>query len=140
MWTVSRMVCMGLLAGLSLADIYKRRIPLKCLIIGSLLAVGYQIFIGRGDIIMILGGIGVGMSFLLISRITRESLGYGDSLAILILGIYLGLWELLMVLAGAFFLLAVFSVAGLTARKMSRKLSIPFFPFLSAGYLMSVLR
>lgn len=139
MWTVSRMVCMGMLAGLSLADIYKRRIPTKYLIIGSLLAVGYQILIGREDILLILGGTGVGMLFLLVSRITGESLGYGDSLAILILGIYLGLWELLAVLAGAFFLLAVFSAAGLTVRKMSRKLSIPFFPFLSAGYLMSVL-
>lgn len=66
---------MGMLAGLSLADIYKRRIPTKYLIIGSLLAVGYQILIGRGDILLILGGAGVGMLFLLISRITGESLG-----------------------------------------------------------------
>ena len=91
------------------------------------------------DIWLILGGVGVGILFLAVSRFTGESMGYGDSWAILILGIYLGLWELLTALTGAFFLLAAVSAAGLAAKKMSKRLRIPFYPFLTAGYLMSVI-
>ena len=139
MWTLSRIICMGMLTGLSLADVCTRRIPSLWLVIGSLLAAGYQIAAGEEDIWLILGGVGVGILFLAVSRFTGESMGYGDSWAILILGIYLGLWELLTALTGAFFLLAAVSAAGLAAKKMSKRLRIPFYPFLTAGYLMSVI-
>ena len=43
------------------------------------------------------------------------------------------------VLAGTFCLLAAASLICLTAKKMSRKHTIPFIPFLAAGYLLSVL-
>lgn len=49
----------------------------------------------------------VGILFLLISKVTEEGFGYGDSLAILILGIYLGFWGLIGVLSGAFLLLVM---------------------------------
>ena len=139
MWTLDRIICMGMLAGLSVMDIRSRRLPVQWLAAGSLLAAGYRMTAGKGDFWLVSGGIAVGLMFLLISRVTGEGLGYGDGYVILILGIYLGLWELLTMLAGAFFLLAVFSIAGLTVKKMSRGLRIPFVPFLTAGYMMSIL-
>lgn len=65
-------------------------------------------------------------------------MGYGDSWAILILGIFLGLWGVLEVLAAAFLLLTLVSVVLLARKRMSRRLSVPFYPFLAAGYLISV--
>lgn len=138
MWTVSRMICMGVLISLSVVDIYYRKIPVDILIMGSLSALGYQIFIEKGDPWLILGGTGIGILFLLVSKITGEGIGYGDSWAILIMGVYLGIWRLLEVLAGAFLILAAVSGVGLAVKRMSRKLRIPFFPFLAAGYLISV--
>ena len=88
---------------------------------------------------MAAGGAGVGILFLLVSKVTREGFGYGDSWAILALGIYLGLWGVLDVLVGTFCFLAVAALVCLTAKKMSRKHTIPFIPFLAAGYLLSVL-
>ena len=76
---------------------------------------------------------------ILVSKVTREGFGYGDSWAILALGIYLGLWGVLDVLVGTFCFLAVAALVCLTAKKMSRKHTIPFIPFLAAGYLLSVL-
>ena len=56
-----------------------------------------------------------------------------------LLGIFLGIWKLMEVLAGAFFILSLTSVFFLARKKMSRKQSIPFFPFLAIGYLLQVL-
>ena len=139
MWTISRVISMGILTGASIADIHSRKIPVYILISGNLMALGYQIFIGKDNIWLILGGTGIGLLFLLISRITREGMGYGDSWSILILGIYLGVWKLLEVLSTAFMLLGAAAVICLVGKKMSRKYRLPFLPFLAAGYLCSIL-
>ena len=47
-----------------------------------------------GDLAGICAGIGVGVLFLLVSKVTEEAIGYGDSVAIMILGGYLGFWKL----------------------------------------------
>ncbi len=142
MWTLDRVIFMGMLILLSARDIQSQQVPVCILIPANLLAAGWglrNLIDGKGDIIILAGGIGVGAVFFLISKVTREGMGYGDSWVILILGIYLGLWKLLEVLAGAFFLLLLVSVICLTVRKMSRRCRIPFLPFLTAGYLSVIL-
>ena len=139
MWEISQVFCMGILLSLSVIDIHFRRIPVDILVMASIAALVYQGITRQADLWMAAGGAGVGILFLLVSKVTREGFGYGDSWAILALGIYLGLWRVLDVLAGTFCLLAAASLICLTAKKMSRKHTIPFIPFLAAGYLLSVL-
>ena len=139
MWEISQVFCMGILLSLSVIDIHFRRIPVDILVMASIAALVYQGITRQADLWMAAGGAGVGILFLLVSKVTREGFGYGDSGAILALGIYLGLWGVLDVLAGTFCLLAAASLICLTAKKMSRKHTIPFIPFLAAGYLLSVL-
>lgn len=139
MWEISQVFCMGILLSLSVIDIHFRRIPVDILVMASIAALVYQGITRQADLWMAVGGAGVGILFLLVSKVTREGFGYGDSWAILALGIYLGLWGVLDVLAGTFCLLAAASLICLTAKKMSRKHTIPFIPFLAAGYLLSVL-
>lgn len=138
MWEMSQFIVIAVLAGLSVVDIYSRQIPVSVLVGGSLSVLGYQIFIEKGNVWLIIGGIGVGILFLLVSRSTREGIGYGDSWVILILGIYLGVWRLLEVLAAAFLILEAAAVVCLVIKKMSRKYKLPFLPFLTIGYLYSV--
>ena len=66
---------------------------------------------------------------------TGESFGYGDSLLILIMGSFLGFWDILSVLTAAFLLAAVFSTVMLVRRRFSRKTAFPFVPFLAAAYM-----
>ena len=139
MWEISQVFCMGILLSLSVIDIHFRRIPVDILVMASIAALVYQGITRQADLWMAAGGAGVGILFLLVSKVTREGFGYGDSWAILALGIYLGLWGVLDVLAVTFCLLAAASLICLTAKKMSRKHTIPFIPFLAAGYLLSVL-
>lgn len=139
MWTISRLISMGLLVWVSIADIRSRKIPVYILMTGNLAALAYQMFLGKDSVWLIMGGAGIGLLFLLISRVTREGLGYGDSWMILILGIYLGIWKLLEVLSAAFLILGISAVICLWAGKMSRKFRLPLLPFLAAGYLYSIL-
>lgn len=139
MWTVSQIICLGSLAGLSVTDIYYRKVPGEILAMGVAGTFIYQLCCRSISLWILAGGIGVGVLFLLASRVTREGIGYGDSAAILILGAYMGLWELLKVLSGTFLLLFAASAAGLCTKKMSRKYALPMFPFLTAGYLLRLL-
>lgn len=81
----------------------------------------------------ICAGIGVGLLFLAVSRITEEAIGYGDSIAITILGGYVGFWNIVGTLAVAFFISGVCSIV-LAVR--GRTKIIPFFPFLTLGYVL----
>lgn len=82
-----------------------------------------------------IGGAGIGILFFFISKYTREAIGYGDSWIILLLGIYLGLWDLLWLLSIAFTVTGVLAVFLLAFRKCSRKITIPFVPFLTLAYV-----
>lgn len=139
MWKISQMICMGILVSLSIVDIHFRKIPVDILILANLAVVVYQLAIGKADIWLVAGGAGLGVLFLVFSRVTRESMGYGDSWAILILGIYLGIWDLIEVLAVSFFTLTIVSVICMVRKRRYRRSVIPFYPFLTVGYLFSLL-
>ena len=138
MWTLSQIIGMGMLSVLSIVDIQFRKVPVEILAAANLAVLVYQIMFQREDLWLVLGGVAVGLVFLGISWASRQKVGYGDSWAILILGIFLGLWGVLEVLAAAFLLLTLVSVVLLARKRMSRRLSVPFYPFLAAGYLISV--
>lgn len=139
MWKVADYICILLLFIVSVIDIRNREIPCYLLWIAAAASVIYHFAMCEQNIILILGGIIIGLCFLIISKVTREGLGYGDSYGILILGIYLGMWNLLTVLATSFFLLISVSIFFLWMRKMNRKISLPFYPFLTGGYLVFLL-
>ena len=126
MWTLSQIIGMGMLSVLSIVDIQFRKVPVEILAAANLAVLVYQIMFQKEDLWLVLGGVAVGFVFL------------GISWAILILGIFLGLWGVLEVLAAAFLLLTLVSVVLLARKRMSRRLSVPFYPFLAAGYLISV--
>ena len=100
-------------------------------------AVAHHLIFRDIDLWVLLGGILAGAVFLLISKVTDEEVGYGDSWGILVLGTYMGIWRLLEVLSIAFLLLGAAAGAVLCTKRMSRKCALPFFPFLAGGYIMS---
>ena len=136
MTEISRFVCFGILAGMSVMDIKVRKIPVLLLVTAIVAAIIYQVLFRTENLMIVIGGMVISVFFFFVSMITEESIGYGDCFGILGLGIYLGLWKLLEVLAGTFFLLICGAMVELFRKKMSRKCALPFFPFLAAGYLL----
>ena len=147
MGNINRMVdivVLLILTGLSVSDIRNKKVSRKVLTLWGILTVFWKIvdfyqirvFLEKmeqtnvGDLVGICAGIGVGVLFLLVSKVTEEAIGYGDSVAIMVLGGYLGV---VGVLAAAFFTSGVCSVI-LAFR--GRVKAMPFFPFLTLGYIL----
>ena len=107
MWTISKVLAMAVLTGLSVMDYRIRKVPRDVLLLCMAGVIIYQVLMGNVDWKLSVAGGLSGILFLWISKITNEAIGYGDSLAILILGIYLGIWGLLEVLMTAFFILGI---------------------------------
>ena len=79
-----------------------KRIPIWLLGVG---AVGTFLFLSscnKVDLCSVLGGIGIGGICLVISKVTGEALGYGDSLLICLLGSYAGFINALWTVTVAF--------------------------------------
>ena len=132
MWEL--IMCLYLLLG-AVGDLRKREISVAYLIIGTILAALRCLFHYKEMCYISVGGAIIGGAFLLLSKYTNEQIGYGDSWMILILGIYLGIWELTFLLGIVFGCCFLFSFVGLLCRKLTRHTRIPFFPFLMIGYI-----
>lgn len=117
----------------AIMDVRAKQVPAGYLLAGSCTAILFQV---SGRMSWYLWGLGIatGAMFLLFSKCSKESIGYGDSWMILNLGMLLGVWELSAVLGAAFLCSAAAAVIGTALGKWNRKTRIPFYPFLAAGY------
>lgn len=77
-----------------------------------------------------------GIICFVISWISRQSLGYGDSALIAVCGISLGLMNCLQLLFAAFFFAGIYGLVLIVIRRKSRKSDMPFVPFLFLGVVI----
>ena len=120
---------------LAVMDIKWKKLSLAVLLSGFIIVVA-GFLCGRDiHVILLAAGAGVGIVFLVISRVTEESFGYGDSILIVIMGGFLGFWNILSLLVMAFSMSALFSIFLLIKKKFHRKSAFPFVPFLTAAYI-----
>ena len=113
--SVENLICLAFLLGISVYDVYSRRISRLALALANILAVSYALAVDE--------------------RITGEAVGYGDGWLVMALGIYLGIWSLLEVMAAAWVLLAFAAGLCLIRKKWSRKTALPMTPFITAGFM-----
>lgn len=126
------------LVGIAYRDWKTRRISVIWLGVLSVIVSAAQIYLKQTELWSILCGTLIGFAFFMISRCTNESIGYGDSWLITILGVYLGADGLLEVMLSAGLGASLFSVWKLFQCGWNRKISIPFAPFLAAAYVGTV--
>ena len=126
-WLICRILFAGYLGVLTVMDLRRKQLNLVFLLSGFILVAAGALF-GRGTHPVLLaagGGVGIALG---------EAFGYGDSLLIVIMGSFLGFWDVLSVLTAAFLLAAVYSAAMLVGKRFSRKTAFPFVPFLMIAY------
>lgn len=80
-----------------------------------------------------------GILCLIVSAITGQALGYGDSCLILCLGAFVSIEEIFCVCKTAVFLCGIAAVVLVVGFHRKRKDTIPFAPFLLAGYLVELI-
>lgn len=134
MWSVKTVCCLLVLLLCAGIDLRYKSIP-TALIIMAAAGSAAGLLLVKGDWVLAAGGALIGAFCLIVSKLTRQGLGYGDSLLILILGVFIGIWQIIGVLLIAFLSSSVYSIFLLMIRKKGRKYSYPFVPFLVLGYL-----
>ena len=134
-WTLCQLLFAVYMIVLMLMDIKWKKLSLAALMSGFIiLTAGF--LCGRNIHVMLLAaGAGVGIVFMVVSRVTEEAFGYGDSILILIMGGFLGFWNILSLLVAAFSIAALFSIFMLLRKKFHKKSAFPFVPFLTAAYI-----
>ena len=135
MCQIENWVIFLLLVMCSISDFKKKTMPAVLLMILSITVLGFAIFGDSVGVRLRVGGAILGMLFLLISKCTREAIGYGDSWLMLALGVYLGAMQLLQLLFVASLAAGILSLFFLWKKRWKKTETIPFVPFLMVGYL-----
>lgn len=95
------------LLALGMVDIKNLSVPKWYLIYGGGLTIMSVHIEGRDILDIVIGGI-LGMGFLLVSKYTKEALGYGDSIMISLVALRFGGYVAIYILAGSFGMAAIY--------------------------------
>lgn len=114
----------------SYLDLKKRLLPVKFLLFFCFLGIFCNLVFRYQHLGEMLVGILPGSLFLLVGKLTKEEIGYGDGMVIMTLGLYEGFRGILPVITGAFVLSGFYGVCSMIFWKKSGKDSFPFLPFL----------
>ena len=110
MCEIEKAIVAVLLVAIAYRDWRTKQISCLSLVFMAILVLVLRMLFVEDTIWSTLGGIAVGISFFFISKYSRESVGYGDSWLILLLGIFLGGKMIMEVIFTASFLAALFSI------------------------------
>lgn len=135
---VKAVVCGGFLLIEGIRDFRRREISvISC---AAAMIIGILIRLCGGDLSWFdfLASLAVGGFLLLLSFLSNESIGYGDGLVMLAVGVLLGGAVAVKLLCFALFLCGIFSGILFLFRKAGRKSRIPFVVFLVPSYCVLI--
>ena len=111
-------------------DVKNQELSLRFLLLFLLAGIFCNIFFQYQSLSDFLIGGCIGSVFLGVGWLTKEEIGYGDGIGIVILGILKGWRGLVPMMVMAFLLSGIYGVWKLIGLKESGDSTMPFFPFL----------
>lgn len=117
-------------------DIRYRKVYGSVILVYILFAAAGHLACGETSILVLGAGLVPGVICLLISLISREALGFGDSILILASGFSLGLQTCAGLVIWAFFLSGFWALLLLCRSRTNRRKEFPFVPFLLVGIFL----
>lgn len=131
------MSCLGLVIYfgiLSIWDIKHRELPIYLLLAGLLAGLVCGMCKEEGWLLFM--GVIPGLLLIFMGFLTKDKVGYGDGIMVIILGLVLGWPDSLVVYVLAQFGVLLFAIGLMVVKKVPRDTQIPFAPFLAAGVLI----
>lgn len=134
--TLLKTILLLFLAAASFIDHKEKKIPV--ILVSAGFAAGLVLRAVAADLMAyeIAGGCMLGLGFLLIAKLTNESVGYGDGMMLTATGAFLGLKDNIFLLLYAMLAAAVISVILMIVKKKKKSFRIAFIPFMLAGYIV----
>lgn len=119
---------------LSIWDIQRREFPVGAVLGGLGVSLIYGIVKGKGYSLLL--GVIPGILLVLMGFLTREKVGYGDGILVIIIGLILGWPGSFVIYVIAQFGVLFYAVFLLVARHTSGDVKIPFAPFLAMSVVL----
>jgi len=120
-------------------DVNKKEVGLLIPAINAIAAVVMYFVFKDMSIGVLLMGLAEGMAIMVLSRLTGESVGFGDGVILCSTGMMLGWRYNLCMFFSACLICAVFGAILMMFKKADKKTRIPFVPFLIPGFILTVI-
>ncbi len=124
------------LAVLAIEDIQEKRLSLKKIILFGVCGLLYVFFKRGFHPAVFIGDLLPGMMLLILALLTKESIGYGDGLTVMVVGLWLGKMFTLYTLWLAVSASGIFGLVNVLRKK---KEPMPFVPFLLLGAVIAAI-
>lgn len=122
----------------SIYDLKSKKISIPILVIFIIPSFLLALYIEKTNFLTLVIGAFIGLGVLGLSFLTKEGIGYGDAIILIGTGLVLG-WRInLIMLFTGLFLSSVISIV-LLIKKMDRKMTIPFVPFITCAFFFILL-
>lgn len=125
----------------SIKDIKEKEIPNKVIITGILLGLAVCTISFDTEILLdsVITCVITGFILYLVSMATKGGLGMGDMKLMAVCGLFLGFSQTTSVLLISLLLTGVIGIGYILLKKASLKSTIPFAPFITAGFVINLL-
>ena len=128
-------ICLIIILGvICVFDIKRKKIPVYMLIILAAAGIISNFTVGEFDIEKRIIAMLPGMILLIVSMITKQQIGYGDGMIILIMGLYIDIDDILSIVLSSFLLSSIAAIILMTIFKKKKNFEMAFSPFLLIGY------
>lgn len=134
--SVIKILLLLFLGTCSAFDIRKKEIPISLILIGIVFSSGmniWQIYDKSITIADAGAALVVGVFMICVSFCTREKIGYGDGLILIVSGLMLGFYQCFLGLCISLVFSSVCALLLLVSNKAGKDSGLPFVPFLTVG-------
>lgn len=135
---ISKCCLLFFLGGAAWIDYQKKELPLIYIMAGFGAGLLLRIVTGTAHPLEILPGFIPGILCLILAKLSKEAIGYGDALMLAASGMFCPLTMLLFLLLCGFLMAGIVSVFLLVLKKRKKKEEIPLMPFLLSGYVLTL--
>ena len=140
MQEINKALVLVFLALLSVFDIKTKQIPLWLILMFAAIFAGMCFVNGDVSYAALLVRLLPGVFLLAVAFATKQSMGYGDGAAVLIVGLLLDIWTSTALILLALLISAAASLFILLSKKGDRQTKLPFMPFMLAAWVVMLWR
>lgn len=124
-------IMLVMLAYESVIDIRERKIDIRAVLAAGITSMLVGVFFYERPVIFILYGIILGGVLIMLARISRQRIGYGDAIIFMVLGMCLEPVRVLGILWVSMLMAGVYGMIKIILFNKDRNLALPFIPFVT---------
>ena len=135
---MQKIILLSLLSWCSWEDIKQKKLTILYIMMFGICGMFLHLLVPVCSIYSIIWGMLLGLALILVSMLTRGSVGLGDGILLAVTGVYLGGYKNLQLFMIGLLLAAFWSLVLVVVKKKNGKEEIAFVPFLLVSYLIMI--